>query len=458
MRRIRRRGRFLPVGFRTFASVSIFRRIIAGHGRRIISARGELAARTGADHRKAAWAPVAALDFLARAGADLFFRVLFAAVPDQRSHWTKRNPAGCGLSASSERRATCPELLDRANSAVVRREQRRVDDAVLGGAGCVAAGHREPVAARVTAALFPLLCFFRERRAGFFRLSIGWHAAGGGLHRAIFRARGLAAGTRSGQSTFAREPVPAAVGMVSHLFRIGRGENRKRRPGMAAIHRDGRLLSERPAADVDRVVRAAPAALVSRFGDFLHAADGIADRVDAVSTEEISHRLFFYCDAVRDFDYRDGELYVSELSGVAARGAAAGRLVSGMGSAAALPRIHSREELDDNGDCVRSCGTHSGTPERSRGMAREIYAVAQAVRRRLFGTGLLFHHGAAPVDVCARAAAAGSASAGAGAISRHRYVWPVREDDPRALRDRISGHAGRQDVAHLSISLQAASA
>ena len=122
-----------------------------------------------------------------------------------------------------------------------------------------------------------------------------------------------------------------------------------------------------------------------------------------------------------------------------------------------IPRIHSREKFGDNFDGISTRGTHSGTPERPRGMARKIHAVAQAICRCLPGTGFLFHHGAAAVDVCTRAAAPGSAGAGAGAISCHRYLWTVREDDPRALRDRISRHAGWKDVAHLSIPLQAAS-
>ena len=50
----------------------------------------------------------------------------------------------------------------------------------------------------------------------------------------FFAPPGFRPGLGSGQSAFAREPVSSAVGMVSHLFRIGRGENRR-----AAISRGG---------------------------------------------------------------------------------------------------------------------------------------------------------------------------------------------------------------------------
>ena len=148
--------------------------------------------------------------------------------------------------------------------------------------------------------LICFLCFvsFVSVARDFSGLSVGRHVAGSGIHRAIFRAAGLAARVGRAESAFAREPFSAAVGMVPDLFRIRRRENRKRRSGVAAIHRDGRLLPERAAADMDRMVRAAFAALVSRSGDGLHASGGTAGRVDAVSAEAISHRMLFYRDAV----------------------------------------------------------------------------------------------------------------------------------------------------------------
>src|SRR5437899_4372553 len=50
--------------------------------------------------------------------------------------------------------------------------------------------------------------------------------------------------------------------MLPHLFRIGRGKDHGRRPAVAQLHSARRVLPERAAADVDRLVHAAPAALV----------------------------------------------------------------------------------------------------------------------------------------------------------------------------------------------------
>src|SRR5947199_289992 len=50
--------------------------------------------------------------------------------------------------------------------------------------------------------------------------------------------------------------------MLPDLFRIRHGEDHGRRPAMAEFHRTRRVLPERPAADMDRMVHAAPPALV----------------------------------------------------------------------------------------------------------------------------------------------------------------------------------------------------
>ena len=78
----------------------------------------------------------------------------------------------------------------------------------------------------------------------------------------FFAPPGLRPGLARRPRSIARQPIPAALGMVPHLFRIGRGEAGQRRPILAPPHRHGRLLPERPAANMDRLVRAAFAALV----------------------------------------------------------------------------------------------------------------------------------------------------------------------------------------------------
>ena len=73
----------------------------------------------------------------------------------------------------------------------------------------------------------------------------------------FFAPSGFRPGFGRGVAAIARQSVPAAVGMVSHLLRIRSGENCGRRSRVAALHRHGRVLPERPAAHVDRLVRAA---------------------------------------------------------------------------------------------------------------------------------------------------------------------------------------------------------
>src|SRR5260370_25315180 len=69
-------------------------------------------------------------------------------------------------------------------------------------------------------------------------------------------------------SAVARQFVSPAVGILPHLLRVRRRKDRRRRPAMAQLHRNGRVLPERPAADVDRLVRA-PTPPLASFPDRL---------------------------------------------------------------------------------------------------------------------------------------------------------------------------------------------
>src|SRR5277367_4461258 len=101
-----------------------------------------------------------------------------------------------------------------------------------------------------------------------------------------------------------------------------------------------------------------------------------------------------------------------------------------MGLAAVVPRVDSRKEPDRCGWCD---GSSASAHEHWGGMAREIYAAAQRVRGLVPWIGLLFHDGAAALDVRARAAAARAACAGARTISHCKFLWIVCGDDARAL-------------------------
>src|SRR5215468_10250148 len=92
---------------------------------------------------------------------------------------------------------------------------------------------------------------------GVLRVSIRRHAARSWLHLHLLCAPRSAPGAGCGPCAFAPEPVLVALGMVSHLLRVRRGENCQSRLFLASSHGNGRLLPERPFAYLDRMVRAA---------------------------------------------------------------------------------------------------------------------------------------------------------------------------------------------------------
>ena len=142
----------------------------------------------------------------------------------------------------------------------------------LVGAGLIAsvAPRAQPLAAGGARRLPRRLPLLRRRGAGLLLLPVGRHAAGGGVPLALLRAARPAARARRRMAAVAREPLPAPLGVVPHLLRVGHGEAAERRRAVARPHRHGPLLRERPAAVVDRLVR--PAGLPHGF----HAATAAA--------------------------------------------------------------------------------------------------------------------------------------------------------------------------------------
>ena len=98
----------------------------------------------------------------------------------------------------------------------------------------------------------------------------------------FFAPRGAHAGLGREQSALARQLVSAAMGVVPHLLRIGHGEAGERRSAVAQLYGHGRVLPERPAAHVDRLVRRASAALVPRGHGGRNAGAGAGNRLHAV--------------------------------------------------------------------------------------------------------------------------------------------------------------------------------
>ena len=144
------------------------------------------------------------------------------------------------------------------------------------------------------------------------------------------------------RSAVAREPLPAALGVVPDLLRVGRGEAAERRRPVARPHRHGPLLRERPAPGVARLVRAAAAALVStRPRSATHAAWSWSSSGRSFCRVAFA-RLLRDRHRAPDRHHRDRELRVPQLSRARARRPAARRRgaawLAHRGSASRRPR------------------------------------------------------------------------------------------------------------------------
>ena len=209
-------------------------------------------------------ASLAALDFSARAGADLFFRVLFAIF--QIKGLIGPNgilPAGDYLQAVAARHST-QSILVRADAVLVRLERSCADAGLLGGTDRIIARGLQYLAARVRS-LICFVCFLSFVSAA---QDFSGYQSDGMLLEAGFIALFFAPpGFRPGLGARTRPRARACFLLQWEWFRIyfesGVVKICERRSGVAPFHRDGRLLPERPAAHLDRLVRAATAALVS---------------------------------------------------------------------------------------------------------------------------------------------------------------------------------------------------
>ena len=301
-------------------------------------------------------------------------------------------------------------------------------------------------------------------------LPIGWHAARSRIHRAVSRADGISSGLWRDAAADSRWYFLAALGMVPHLLRVGNRENRQRRSGVAALHGDGRVLPEWAAADVDRLVHAAFAALVSRGDGVSHVGAGACSGIHAVFAAALAHRLLFHRDAVADRRDSLGELYVSQLSGARARDFSARRSIhSAIYSCAVETRLDT--------DAVSSALAQSDLPiapqasrrrrnvSASRDSEQADWTALLAASARQFSAhahlrdvrvAFLRQHDAARSDGVAFGSAADGSGDGAGTVSHRRSLRSLRADDARALRNRIPRLDGWTELDDLSISEQAA--
>src|SRR5260370_24848057 len=100
------------------------------------------------------------------------------------------------------------------------------------------------------------------------------------------------------------------MGRLPDPFRIGRGEDYGRRPAMAELHRAGRVLPERPAADVDRLVHSASAAFVPCGDPVCNAGSGTGAPVDDFSAPPPPDLLLFPSSSLTDSDHYTVRFYV----------------------------------------------------------------------------------------------------------------------------------------------------
>src|SRR5215472_19376353 len=205
-----------------------------------------MAAGSGSSRREGQHSPAGAMVVSPRSGSPLLFGVLLSAVSDQGSHRAAGDPACVRLSrrrGGAGGRLTT--ILGRPNVSMVVFRRSCPDVSLLARHCGIGGSGLQSLAARELGAVFSLFPFLRGCGSGVLRVSIGRHVARSRLHLHLLCAARSAPGAGSGTCAFAPEPVLVAVGMVSHLLRVRRGENCQSRLFLASSHGNGRLLSER---------------------------------------------------------------------------------------------------------------------------------------------------------------------------------------------------------------------
>src|SRR6266404_4318156 len=265
------------------------------------------------------------LDFSARAGVHLLFRVFLAGLSNSRIDWAARNSSRQRISASLIRTIRPCELLVRADAVMVFERVTRAHGALLGGNDRFAACGIEFLAARHAGDLFCLLSLVRQCRTGFFRLPVRWDVAGSGIYCDVSCAARFSTGLGRRQQTFARECFSAGLGMLPDLFRIWRGEDPGRGSAVAELHGARRVLPEWPAANLDWLVHAALPALVPRGDVVFHTGARTRTGVGDVSAAAHSNRMLLHRDGLANRHHSLRKLHVLELPRARARDFAARR-------------------------------------------------------------------------------------------------------------------------------------
>src|SRR5437016_10083093 len=151
--------------------------------------------------------PASPLDFLACSWPHLLLRIFLTRLSNPRIDWAARNSPCRRIPAGAGRTTRACGLLVCADGAVAIERLAHGHRHLLGRHDHLIAAGLELLAARHACGLFRVLSLVRERGAGFFRLSVGWHAAGGGIHCNVFRAGRISAGRGGGKPAVACESI-----------------------------------------------------------------------------------------------------------------------------------------------------------------------------------------------------------------------------------------------------------
>src|SRR5258708_35981088 len=247
-------------------------------------------------------------------------------------------------------------------------------------------------------------------------------------------------------SAVARQFVSPAVGILPHLLRVRRREDRRRRPAMAQLHRNGRVLPERPASDVDRLVGAPPPPLVSRRDGIRSARTGDGSRLDHVFPPPLSTPPVLHRHALANRHHPHCQLYVPEFPCPRPRFPSSRRPFPRAAIAAALERIFcppiscgATRERDPHGKLARSPPAAPPRPQTHSD-------------RRNARLALLRIHCAAPLDDQTGNPFPDHTRGGARTVPYRRSLWPFRWNDPRPLRDCSPGLRRWSNFVDLSFS------
>ncbi len=255
------------------------------------------------------------MDLAARSRRHLLLGFLLTLFSDPRADRAKRHSPGERLSGRRAQSCRREGILVRSVAAVDQRERSRARRARLDRLHRIGRPDFQPLAAREHRRRRNLFSVVHRCGSGFCGVSIRRHASRGGAAVDLFCAARSAAGARRGSASVARQPLHAPMGVVSHLLRIGRGEDSQRRDAVAESDGDGQVLRKRPAAELDRMACAAVAAFVSRSHRRVHAHRRAARCVAGVLSEVVAPNLLHHHHAAPDRNHPHRELRVSELSG-----------------------------------------------------------------------------------------------------------------------------------------------